>query len=416
MAAMKLNHLLSEAFENVRANKGRSFLTLIGIVIGISSVTTIISVGLGVQEYIDGQMSDLGSNAVMIQEGNYAEKSRNVRPITTNDMEAICELPFVIDCSPNLTAIKPVATETGKTIMLTIMGYSAAGISLGGNELVHGRAYTDEEVRNAEPVIVTWSPVAERLFPGEKNGAIGRKIRIDNVTYEIIGEYLEGGFGQAFADQMNYASVPYTTMQLRMTGGNRHHYGMMMAFIDETRVTVEDGMKQIKAILRRRHDIPAGRPADFMITTSKEMIAMISTVTTSFLIFLSAVAAISLLVAGIGIMNIMLVTVTERTREIGLRKAVGAKNSDISRQFLFEAAYLSLLGGIIGMVSGLTFSFGLAGLASLLGPGFEDIQAVFNPAVIAFTILFTAAFGIVFGLVPARKAARLEPVLALRAE
>ncbi len=413
---MKLSHLLSEAFENVRANKGRSFLTLIGIVIGISSVITILSVGLGVQAYVDDQMSGLGSNAVMISEGNYSIQTRNNQTVSTGDMEEICGLPFVIDCSPSLTEIKIATAENGKTLPLTILGYSAAGIALGGNELIHGRAYTEEEVRNAEPVIVTWSPVAERLFPGEKNGAVGRKIRIDNVTYEIIGEYLEGGFGQSFADQMNYASVPYTAMQLRMSGGNRHHYGMMLAFIDESLLTVEEGMTRIETVLRRRHDIPAGRPADFMITTSKEMIRLVSVVTSTFLIFLSGVAAISLLVAGIGIMNIMLVTVTERTREIGLRKAVGARNRDILVQFLFESAYLSLFGGLIGMTTGLLASFGLTAGLRLIERGFESVRAVVNPGVIAFTVFFAAAFGIVFGLVPARKASRLEPVLALRTE
>lgn len=413
---MRLIHLLREAFENVRANKGRSFLTLVGIVIGISSVITILSVGFGVQAYIDGQMSALGSNAVMIAGGNYTIQTRNDKAISNGDLEEICSLPYVIDCSPALTEFKIATADNGKSLLLTVLGYSEAGISMGGDELVRGRAYTDEEVRNAEPVIVIWNPVGERLFPDAADGVIGRKIRIDHVLYEIVGEYYEGGFGQSMADQMNYASAPYTTMQLRMSGSDRHHFDRMLAYVDESQLTVEEAMKRIETVLRRRHDIPAGKPADFMITTSKEMLRLISVVTTTFLIFLSGVAAISLLVAGIGIMNIMLVTVTERTREIGLRKAVGARNRDILTQFLFESAYLSLLGGLFGMTAGLLASFGLTAALRAFASGFESLQVVVKPGVIAFTVFFAAVFGIVFGLVPARKASRLEPVLALRTE
>lgn len=409
-------NLIAEAFQNLRSNKGRSFLTLIGIVIGISSIITIISVGLGVQAYIDMETSSLGSNGVFVRSGNFASPEDGYLPISRGDMNEICELPYVIDCTPSLQTVKVAAGAGDRTIDLLLYGYSEAGIDLAGNELVHGRGYTREEVLDASSVIVIWQPVAERLFPGAANGAIGEKILIDNVSYEIIGEYAERGFGQAVTAQFSFASIPYTTMQLRLSDGDRNHYDALMAFVDLSVKPIDEATEEIDALLRRRHQIIGNRPSDFMITTSDEMLGMIDTVTTTFMIFLSGVAGISLLVAGIGIMNIMLVTVTERTREIGLRKAVGGTNFDILAQFLFEAAVLSVTGGLIGIALGLGMSFGLESVFKSIGSGFEMIRAQVDFGLIGLTVLFTGTFGVVFGFAPARRAAKLEPVLALRSE
>lgn len=413
---MGLRRLISEAFQTLRSNKGRSFLTLIGIVIGISSVITIISVGLGVQAYIDMETSSLGANVVMIRAGNFVGSEDGYSLISRGDLNEICGLPYVIDCTPVVEAIKVAGGAGDRSVNLILYGYSESGIDLAGNELVHGRGYTKEEILDASPVIVTWQPVAERLFPGVSNGAIGEKILIDNVSYEIIGEYAERGFGQAVTAQFSFASVPYTAMQLRHLDADRNHYAEMMAFVDLSAKPIGEAMDEIEALLRRRHQITGSERSDFMITTSTEMLGMIETVTKTFVIFLSGVAGISLLVAGIGIMNIMLVTVTERTREIGLRKAVGGTNFDILTQFLFEAAVLSMVGGLIGIALGLGASFCLEAVFRSLGNGFEMIRAQVDVGMVGLTVLFAGTFGVVFGFAPARRAAKMEPVLALRSE
>lgn len=413
---MQLIHLIHEAFQNIRGNQGRSFLTLIGIMIGISSVITILTVGLAVQDYIDAQMSVLGANLVMVMEGNFVSLDAFYKPITHADMKAICELPYAIECSPWLVTIKTATGKADKPIQATVYGYGAKAIDLAGNERVHGRSFTQAEVLDASPVILTYQPVADRLFPGVPNGAIGEKIRIDNVSYTIIGEYAEAGFGSAIAEANLYVIVPYTTFQLRMSGADKQHMGRLMIFVDLDQVTIDEARDGIDRLLRTRHGILRGADADFMVTTSDEMLRMINVVTTTFVIFLSGVAGISLVVAGIGIMNIMLVTVTERTKEIGLRKAVGARYGDIMTQFLFEAGFLSLVGGIIGIAIGLTASFGLGRLFYSIGGGLEEIEVRAKIGVILMTVLFAWLFGIVFGLIPARKAAGLEPVVALRTE
>lgn len=413
---MRLIHLIYEAFQSIRGNKGRSLLTLIGIVIGISSVITILTVGLGVQRYINEQMSDLGANLIMVMEGNFVNLTAAYEPITRADMNAICGLPYVIDCSPWLLTIKTAMGTADKPVKVTVYGYGARAIELAGNERVHGRPFTEAEVLDASPVILTYQPVADRLFPGVPNGAIGEKIRIDNVSYTVIGEYAEAGFGSTIAEANLYVIVPYTAFQLRMSGEDKNHLGRLMIFADLDQVTIDEAKDGIEKLLRTRHQLSSGDASDFLVTTSDEMLKMVDVVTTSFVIFLSGVAGISLIVAGIGIMNIMLVTVTERRKEIGLRKAVGGRNFDIMMQFLFESGSLSLIGGVIGIALGFAASFSLEILFRLVGGGLEEIQLHANPCVILGTVLFAWTFGVVFGLIPARKAAALEPVLALRSE
>lgn len=413
---MRLIHLIYEAVQNIRGNKGRSFLTLVGIVIGISSVITILTVGLAVQDYIDSQMAALGANLVMVMEGNFTNLSAAYQPVTRADMDAICDLPYAIDCSPWLLTVKTAMGKADKPLMVTVYGYGARVMDLAGNERVHGRSFTEAEVRDASPVILTYQPVAERLFPGVPNGAIGEKIRIDNVSYTVIGEYAEAGFGTAIAEANLYVIVPYTAYQLRMSSEDKNHLGRLMIFVDLDQVTIHEAKAGIEEILRSRHQLSSGDDSDFMITTSDEMLKMIDIVTTTFVIFLSGVAGISLIVAGIGIMNIMLVTVTERTKEIGLRKAVGARNADIMTQFLFESGFLSLMGGVIGIALGLAASFALENAFRVMGGGLEEILIHVRISVIMGTVLFAWLFGVVFGVVPARKAAGLEPVAALRSE
>src|SRR3989338_8787658 len=392
------------------ANKGRSFLTMLGIIIGVSAVIVIMAVGAGAQSLIINQVKSLGTNIIGILPG----ASEDVGPpvsimgivITTltyedglalNDKKNVPNIVDLVAYYKGMGNVSWGANSYDTNLSGTTVGY----LNVEGGEVDTGRFFTKEEETNLAKVAVLGSTVKKELF-GESD-PIGQRIKIKKHTLEVIGVMKAKGT-VAFQNNDDQVFIPLKTMQKLIAGVN--HVSMMRLKIDDEE-DVDRAMLDVKTTLRERHDISdqSGLSDDFTVRSSVEAMAMITTITDALKFFLVAIAAMSLLVGGIGIMNIMLVSVSERTREIGLRKAVGANNKNIMLQFLLEAVVITLSGGIIGIIIG-----GLA--AVLISVGARLLVYGWELTISAFSIIIALAVslivGLVFGLYPASKASKLE--------
>ena len=409
---MNIGQSIIEALETLNGNKLRSGLTILGIVIGVGAVIAMLAIGQGAQDSITGAISGIGTNLLFVSSGNQLQEVRNVKPLTLGDTQAIAD-PFA---APDVLAVAPTiqdradVTYSGQTMSVSVTGTTPQYFVLQNYSLLEGEFLTQDNLQGIASAAVIGPGVADKLF-NRRNGVAGETIRINGQPFHIVG-LLESKGGGTFGSQDNQVIVPFSTAQTRLI------HRSVLNEVDTLYVqaisaqAVPLATDEVKQILRQRHRTPVGVD-DFTVFSQEDFLSIAKTVTGVFTIFLGGIAGISLLVGGIGIMNIMLVSVTERTREIGLRKALGARKRDILIQFLIESSMLSLIGGMIGILLGWFLGFIVGRIAAASGNPF-------NPAItleaILMATLFSAAVGLFFGIYPASRAASLEPVEALRYE
>ena len=408
---MKIGQPIIEALESLASNKLRSGLTILGIVIGVAAVIAMLGVGRGAEAEITGSIEGIGTNLIFVFRGG-DEDVRNPKPITLGDAEAISD-PFA---APSVSAVAPILQGTaevnfsGESVRTTLTGVTP-DYSFVRNWPVTEGAFIDEgHLLGRASVALIGVDVAEELF-GRTEGLTGETIRIEGQPFRIIG-VMESKGGGSFGSEDDVVLIPLTTAQsrlLRRSTADRIDMLMVSAIDPES---VEQAGEEIAQILRTRHRTAIGQD-DFTIMNQKDFLETAATITNVITIFLGGVAGISLLVGGIGIMNIMLVSVIERTREIGLRKAMGARKRDILIQFLVESSLLSLFGGIFGILLG----WGIATLVSQIAAASgTPLTSQIGLDSVLLATLFSTAVGLFFGLYPANRAASLEPVEALRYE
>ena len=408
---MNFAQAVLEALESLSANKTRSGLTILGIVIGVGAVIAMLAVGSGAQDVITGSISGIGTNLLFVFSGNFQEEVRNAKPLTIGDAEAIADVfqaPSVAGVAPVIQDNKEV-TFGGERARSSISGVTPDYLTVRNYELLEGEFITEEHILGRASVAVLGPDLADKLF-GHQEGIVGETIRIEGQPFRVIGVILPKG-GSAFGSQDDYALVPFSTAQTRIIRRSRERVDVI--FVQATNPdTVLSAADEISQILRQRHRSEIGLD-DFTVLSQQDFVQTAQTITNTLTIFLGGIAAISLLVGGIGIMNLMLVSVTERTREIGLRKAIGARRRDILIQFLTESSLLSLIGGLIGIGLGWLIAYAVGLFAAANG---TELNPVVGLDAILLATIFSTAVGLFFGIYPANRAANLEPVEALRYE
>ncbi|MBI3161659.1 MAG: ABC transporter permease [Chloroflexi bacterium] len=419
---MSFGQALLEAIESLNGNKMRSGLTVLGIVIGVAAVIAMLAVGNGAQASITGSISSIGTNLLFVFRGAPegppgpggpdTGSGNNDRPLTLGDAEAIAD-PFA---APSVDMVAP-AIQGSRTVSFggenttsPISGITPEYLQVRNLELAEGEFINEEHMNGRMSVVVLGPETADAIF-GRHDGIAGEMIRIDGQPFRVIGVLVAKG-GGAFGSEDNNAYIPFTTAQARLIKRDTYDEVDVIFVQAISAETVPLASEEIANILRQRHRTPIGDD-DFTVLTQQDFLQTFETITGVLTIFLGGIAGISLLVGGIGIMNIMLVSVTERTREIGLRKALGARKKDILLQFLTESSLLSFIGGIIGIMFGWLIAFTVGKVAEATGNNFVPI--VGTDAIILSTS-FSAAIGLFFGIYPASRAANLEPVEALRHE
>ncbi|MCU1230018.1 MAG: multidrug transporter substrate-binding protein [Acidobacteria bacterium] len=406
-SAQRLWNITLVGLKAILRNKMRSLLTMLGIVIGVGCVIVVVAIGNGATKSIQDTINSLGSNFIMIFPGTTTQGGARMfsgsSNLTIEDADAIkAEAPAVAYVSPNLrTSAQTVAGELNWGT--SIYGVGVDWPFIRSWNVAEGNFFTDSDVRSGAKVAILGATVSENLFP--QGGAVGQIVRIKNVPFKVIGVLDRKGGSTQGQDQDDQIIAPYTTVMKRLMGQNK--LSMLYASAKSPE-QVQDAQDQIDALLRQRHRIAPGADADFMMRSQEEIASAQDAQMKILRTLLLSIAAISLLIGGIGIMNIMLVSVTERTREIGIRMAIGAKGRHVLLQFLFEAITLSIVGGLLGIGIGIGVSSLVAKL--LKWPIFVSPSSI----LIAFGV--AAAVGVFFGFYPARKAARLDPIDALRYE
>ncbi|GAB4531447.1 MAG: ABC transporter permease [Anaerolineales bacterium] len=408
---MKILQAFIEALQSLAANKMRSGLTILGIVIGVAAVIAMVSIGRGAQNSITGSIQGIGTNLLFVFRGG-DENVRNPKHITLEDAQAIADpfaAPSVVGVAPILQGNAEVAYGRESSVT-SLVGVTPDYAPVRNVTLTEGEFVTQEHMFGRSSVALLGPDTADTLF-GRHEGVVGETIRIEGQPFRVIGVLAPQG-GSAFGSQDDRVLIPMSTAQTRLIrrgGQNRVDVIIVQASSAEA---VPLAAEEISQILRTRHRTGIGAD-DFTVLTQQDFLDTAKVITNVLTIFLGGIAAISLLVGGIGIMNIMLVSVTERTREIGLRKALGARKSDILIQFLTESSVLSMVGGLIGILLGW-------GIAVVVGRIAAANDAPIDPSigmdVILIATLFSTAVGLFFGLYPANRAANLEPVEALRYE
>jgi putative ABC transport system permease protein len=408
--------LLKLAVSNLLANKGKSLLTMLGIIIGVSSVVLIISVGDGAQSLIFNQIENVGSNLVGVVPGGQDEDEQGppaaamgifVTTLTIDDANAIAaSIPDVVATTPYVSG-NVSASYGSESGIVIISGVSANYLDVIDADIERGRFFTSQEELGLSRVVILGHDVAEKFF-GEDVNPVGETIKIGNANFLVIGLFADAKTGLDSRNTKLF--MPATTAQ-KITLGIRH-VGMIHAKVNEAK-NIDLVIAEIKDLLRERHHIKEEGKDDFTVRSQAQALDALGQITDALKFFLAAIAAISLIVGGIGIMNIMLVTVTERTREIGLRKAIGARAGIIQTQFIIESAMISLVGGVIGIIIGVSFSFLIAQVAQYLDYQWDFI---ISPLSLILASGVSISVGVVFGFYPARKAALLDPIEALRYE
>ena len=395
------------AWASLIANKLRSLLTMLGIIIGVAAVIALVSIGNGVKQDIEDSISSLGSNLLVVLPGaprtpGARSSQGSMKSLKISDYEAIAKLEGVKAASP-MTNGSYVVIYQNKNWTTSVAGVNSNFQDVNNWTMTSGRFFSDKNVQNRERVAVVGQTVVKNLFTDED--PVGKEIRVKNIPFRVIGVLKSKGNGTMGNDQDDTVLIPYTTSMERVEG------------IDYLRrvyvVAKDDGgsdrlQADIENLLRVRHNIKDTNLDDFNIQNMKSIMETVAQTTGTFTLFLGAVAAISLVVGGIGIMNIMLVSVTERTREIGVRKALGATYSVIVTQFLIEAVVISLMGGFIGIAFGI-------GASKVIGM-VSGMSTIVSVPTIIMSFAFSMAIGLIFGIYPARKAAKLNPIDALHYE
>lgn len=402
-------NLIKIAFRALLRNKTRALLTMLGIIIGIGSVIALVSIGQSSSQNINKEISAMGTNNIMIlrksqRQGGVNIGSGSVQSIKERDVEAIREeTPYISLVSPVVSASLQIVYGS-RNWQGSIRGVNEEYLEINKFEIASGTNLSAEDVKNSAKVCLIGQTVLDNIFPDGEN-PLGKVIRLGKIPMKVVGVLESKGQNQMGMDQDDIVLAPYTTVQKRILAINYLHSISASAISEEA---TDQAVADVEKIIRKTHKISAGGADDFEVRTQKQMLEMMDSVMSVLTILLSAVAAISLLVGGIGIMNIMYVTVTERTREIGLRMAVGAKNGDILKQFLVESIILSIFGGAIGMLFGVLLAY--------VATYFLAWPYVVSVATMGVSFLVCAAIGVFFGWYPARKAANLDPINALRYE
>ena len=402
------SNLIKAALRSLQKNRMRSMLTSLGIIIGVGAVIVMVAIGQGSQDVIERSINSLGTNLIIVfpgisQSGGVSRGAGSFNRFTFEDVEKIRKE------AQHISAVSPVIRSGGQIIggkgnwFTGIQGVSPEYFRIRNWQLEYGEFFTERDVRANKKVALIGKTVADALFPDED--PTGQPIRIRNVPFTVIGVLKAKGQSGLGSDQDDVILAPATTVLYRLKGSR------WVDMINASAVSpqlIQTAEEEMRAILRESHRILAGDSDDFTIQDQAEITEMASETSRVMTMLLGSIAAVSLLVGGIGIMNIMLVSVTERTREIGIRLSVGARSRDVLTQFLTEAVVLSLSGGIVGILLACGITYGLN--------RFTEIAAIINPQIIVISFLFSGAVGVFFGIYPARKAASLNPIDALRYE
>jgi putative ABC transport system permease protein len=405
---MRILATIKIALRALRRNKLRTLLTMLGMIIGVGAVIAMVSIGNGAKSQIEAQIASMGQNVVLVFSGSFNRGGARsgwggAGTLTIEDADSIQrEIPGVTVLSPESRARAQIAAGN-QNWNTSIQGESTAYFDIRQWPLSAGTIFTEQDVRNANKVAVIGKTIADQLFPGED--PIGQIIRVKNVPFIVVGMLNPKGLSVQGQDQDDLMILPYTSVMKRV-----QRVTTLGSIIVQTAkpTLLAPVQQQIIELLRQRHKITPGKDDDFTVRNQQEIAEMATAQSKTMTALLAGVAVISLVVGGIGIMNIMLVSVTERTREIGIRMAIGARGRDILLQFLVEAVTLGVIGGIVGIGSGILASKGLAAQ--------RNWPVLIPPEWIVYAFLFSAVVGIFFGFYPARKASKLDPIDALRYE
>ncbi|UPK72662.1 ABC transporter permease [Chitinophaga filiformis] len=406
---MNILNLIRIALKALQRNKLRAFLTMLGIIIGVAAVIAMVAIGQGSKESIQSQLSSMGSNMITILPasnvtGGARLEGTSVQTLTIEDVKAIQKQAL------NISAISPAATSSGQSINgafnwpTSIQGVSPAYLDIRKWTLQDGLAFTDEDVRASAKVCLLGQTVVSNLFPNGEN-PVGKIIRFNNIPFQVIGVLAAKGQSSFGQDQDDVILAPYTTVQKRILA-TIYFRTLYVSAVSEA--ATDAATKEVETILRKTHRLRDADENDFQVRTMAELINTLSSTSNLLTILLTAIAGISLIIGGIGIMNIMYVSVTERTREIGLRMSIGARGIDILMQFLIEAIMISITGGLIGVVLGIT--------SAKLITYFLNWPTLVSESSIVLSFMVCALTGVFFGYYPAQKASRLDPIEALRYE
>ena len=410
---------LSQAKRGLLASKSRTLLTTLGIVIGIATVIVVLSAGEGFKSYINAQIEQFGSNAVTIEtrvppttrarasgSSGLTDENISITTLKQKDIDDIALLPNVDGVYGAVIGQQPV-TYQNVAKNAFIFGSNASRFDIDKGKIASGRGFTTQEERSLSQVVVLGSQIASDLF-GD-NEPLGNNIRVGNYNFRVIGVYEpQGGIGFANTDEQIF--MPASTLQKKILGID-HYFYLIASLIHNDTATVT--RLDIEDTLRRNHSISDPDKDDFLVQTQDQNLSTFGTILSATTFLLIAIAAISLIVGGVGVMNIMYVMVTERTSEIGLKKALGATNKNILLEFLYEAVLITLLGGVLGVLVGVIVSFGVAQVAQAFGIAWKFSVPILG---VGAALFVSTAIGIIFGVFPARNASRLNPIEALRYE
>jgi putative ABC transport system permease protein len=405
---MKITATLRMALRALRRNKLRSTLTALGIIIGVGAVIAMVSIGNGAKSQVESQIASLGQNVVLIFAGNWSSSGvksgwGGAGTLTVDDALAIArEVPGVVNVSPEVRDHQQILAE-GQNWYTTILGEGAEYLDIRQWPLQDGAMFTDQDVRGTTKVCVIGKTIVTQLFPNED--PVGKTLRIRDIPFKVLGVLTPKGLSVMGTDQDDVVLIPYTSEMKRVSRRTNLSSINVQSASPYFTDMVQRGMSDL---LRQRHRLGTGRDDDFTIRGQQEIADTFTATSRVMTVLLGSIASVSLIVGGIGIMNIMLVSVTERTREIGIRMAVGAHGRDILMQFLIEAITLSSVGGVIGIILGV-------GSAELLAK-WKDWPMLISVSSVVLAFLFSAAVGVFFGYYPAQKASRLDPIDALRYE
>jgi putative ABC transport system permease protein len=404
------------AFRALRKNKLRAGLTVLGVVIGIAAVTTMVSLGQSASQLVQDQLAGIGTNVMVVFPGNQERggvRQGLVTTLTADDSDAIAEhCPSILAASPIVGAQGQIIYGSSNYRPRDVLGVGIDFPVVRSWTLRSGGFFSEREIASAAQVCVIGHTLVRKLF--QTTDPIDQTIRIDRVPFRVIGVLDAKGANMVGEDQDDIIVMPYTTVRKRLVGSEFDNVNAIICSARSLQVQL-DAKQEINMLLAERHRIPPGEPLDFTVATTIEMATMLGVVLGTLTMMISSIAGISLVVGGVGIMNIMLVSVTERTREIGIRMAVGATSWDILRQFLVEAILLSFIGGAIGFGLGVAASVGATLIINSLTSGTKWPIVISLPAAV-LAIVFAAAVGVFFGFYPARRASQLDPIEALRYE
>ena len=406
---MNIKNLLKVALKALNNNKMRCFLTMLGVIIGVGAVIAMLAIGQGSKNSIKAQISEMGSNMIMIFPG--AERRGGVRQ-SSDDMQTLkpSDYEAIVNQATTVAHISPSVNSSGQWIYgnnnypSQLQGVNSEYLEIRQRKVAKGEMFTDEDVKRAAKVAVVGKTLVDNLFP-DGTDPVGKVVRFGSIPMTIIGVLDEKGYNTMGQDQDNLALAPYTTVMKRVLATD-YLQGMQASAINEEHT--EQTIAEITDILRTQHKLREGEEDNFTIRSMQELAEMISSTSQMMTVLLAAVAGISLLVGGIGIMNIMIVSVTERTREIGLRMSIGARGRDIMMQFLIEAVIISVTGGILGILLGAFATWMISVIAHW--------PVIIEGASVVLSFVVCTVIGIIFGFYPAAKASNLDPIEAIRYE